>query len=123
MGSTKSFTEYIFYWLPRVSGVLFIAFLSFFALDVFDGSNSLGAAVVGFLIHLIPSYLVLLAFIYAWKWERSGGFILILLAVAFTLFFNIQETATFMAVVFPVLLTGTLFLLHYYLSRNDVRHL
>lgn len=65
----------MFYWIPRCVAILFILFLSLFALDVFSGNSSLGVVIVGFLIHLIPSYVLLLALVFAWKREKIGGFL------------------------------------------------
>lgn len=67
----------MFYWLPRCVAILFILFLSLFALDVFSGNSSFGVVIVGFLIHLIPSYVLLLALVFAWKREKIGGFLFI----------------------------------------------
>jgi len=59
----------IFYWLPRVLTILFIAFISMFALDVFGQPNW----VLALFIHLIPSYLLITLTIIAWKNEILGG--------------------------------------------------
>lgn len=105
----------LFYWLPRSLAIFFIVFLSLFALDVF-GAGPLGAQLVGFFIHLIPSYVLLLVLAFAWKKEKAGGILFMLLGVVFTLFFRINEIIYFMTVSYPVFLIGVLFLLHYYFS-------
>jgi len=63
-------TDKILYWLPRILSILFIAFISMFALDVFGEPNWFPAL----LIHLIPSFILVAITIFAWKNERLGGF-------------------------------------------------
>ena len=50
------------YWTPRILGILFIAFIELFALDVFDASYSLSELVVALFMHSIPA-LVLIVFL------------------------------------------------------------
>jgi len=61
------------YWLPRVLSVLFIAFISVFALDVFGEPQWF----LALLMHLIPSFILIILTAIAWKNERLGGFIFI----------------------------------------------
>jgi len=60
------------FWTPRISAVLFVLFISIFALDVFEADKSLGETLVGLFIHLIPSILLTIAIILAWRWEWVG---------------------------------------------------
>src|SRR3989304_1852376 len=53
-------------WAPRVRGLGMALFLSVFALDAF-GEGGLLRNVAGFLIHLIPSFIVLAVLIAAWR--------------------------------------------------------
>jgi len=50
-----------FYWLPRILAMLFIGFLSLFALDVFIPGQPLFSMIGAFLIHLIPSFILTVA--------------------------------------------------------------
>ena len=61
------------YWGPRVLSIEFIAFLSMFALDVFDGSNGFWKTVLALTMHLIPSFVLIGALVLAWKWEWIGA--------------------------------------------------
>lgn len=60
-------------WTPRISAILFVLFISIFALDVFEADKSLGETLVGLFIHLIPSILLTIAIILAWRWEWVGA--------------------------------------------------
>ncbi len=62
-------------WTPRVLGVLFILFVSMFSLDVFaEGYTPLETA-IAFLMHNLPSFVMLVALLLAWykKWEWAGA--------------------------------------------------
>jgi hypothetical protein len=63
----------VLHWSPRLLGFLFAAFLSVFALDELGEPGPAWRSIVLFLIHLIPSALVLAALALAWRWERAGG--------------------------------------------------
>jgi hypothetical protein len=65
------------FWTPRLAGILFILFLSIFALDVFDMQLGFWGTVLALLMHLIPSILLAIAVITAWRWEWVGAVIFI----------------------------------------------
>ncbi len=61
------------FWTPRVLTFLFVLFISLFALDVFDACNGLLQCVVALFMHLIPSFLIIIFLIIAWKHELFGA--------------------------------------------------
>ena len=63
----------VLYWTPRVLCLVFAVFLGLFALDSFDEGPDLGRQVGAFLIHLVPTYLVLGILAVAWRWEWVGA--------------------------------------------------
>ncbi len=77
-------TNTLLRWTPRVFGLLFAAFLALFALDVFEPGRPLAYIVVGFLIHLLPTYLVGAATVVGWRNPALGGLAFLALAVAYT---------------------------------------
>jgi hypothetical protein len=103
-------------WFPRILGILFILFISMFALDVF-GEYSFPEILIALFMHLIPSFILIIILVVAWKWERIGGILYIMLSILFTLFFRTyQDIIVFLLISFPVLLTGILFILN---SRKE----
>jgi len=68
----KFFRKALF-WAPRVLSIAFIAFLSLFALDVFDGRLGFWQTVLAFLIHLIPVFVLAAILVLAWRWEWIGA--------------------------------------------------
>ncbi|MFC2026061.1 hypothetical protein ACFLUC_02580 [Chloroflexota bacterium] len=112
--------ERFFYWTPRVLGLLFAGFISIFALDVFSEGYSTLETMVALFMHLIPTAFILIALGFAWRWERAGGIVFILIGAAFTVFFNTsEELIPFLLISAPVLLIGVLFLVHWYTAAKS----
>jgi hypothetical protein len=61
----------ILFWTPRLAGILFILFISLFALDIFDAQLGFWGTIVGLFMHLIPSILLTIAVVVAWKWRQE----------------------------------------------------
>jgi hypothetical protein len=61
------------YWTPRIVSIIFILFITLFSLDVFDSSYGFWSTVLAFLIHNIPSILLLVVLVITWKYEIVGG--------------------------------------------------
>jgi hypothetical protein len=98
-------------WIPRVLAMIFIVFLSLFALDVFSGDAPFIKKLGGFFVQLIPSFILLLILLISWKKPLIGGSIFILLSIAFAFFFRTYRSVpTFLAITFPVALVGILFI-------------
>jgi hypothetical protein len=62
-----------FFWTPRVGGILFILFLSMFALDILGQGYSVWQTIVGLTVHLLPSIVLTVALILAWRREWIGA--------------------------------------------------
>jgi hypothetical protein len=63
----------LLFWSPRILCILFAAFLSLFALDVFDGRHGFWQTMLALLMHLIPVFVLILALVIAWRWEWVGA--------------------------------------------------
>lgn len=97
------------FWLPRILGLFFGGFLALFALDVFDMQGEPLQLLSGFLVHTIPTWIILLATIIAWRWERLGGLLFITIAVV-ALFFFRGEWPVGVVICAILALIGALFL-------------
>lgn len=97
------------YWSPRILSILFALFLSIFALDAFNEGYGCRKAIVAFLIHLIPTYIILLVLVVAWRWEYIGAIIFITIAV----FYFISNKGESFVIYGPLFLLGVLFLLNW----------
>jgi hypothetical protein len=69
---SHAFKRWLF-WSPRAISIAFIAFLSLFALDVFDGRLGFWGTALALTMHLIPSFFLIISLILAWRWEWIGA--------------------------------------------------
>jgi hypothetical protein len=118
-------TDKLLYWSPRVIGILAILFVSIFALDAFDSHHTVGEQILAFLIHLIPSFVLLLVLLVAWKWEFVGGIIFAAIGLGMSplIFmhnyvvnhFSIAQCISVIVLInLPFVLVGGLFIAHHY---------
>ncbi len=70
-------------WIPRIGGILFILFISMFALDIFGQGYSIWQTIVGLTVHLLPSIFLAIGLVLAWKREWIGA----LCFIAWALFY------------------------------------
>ena len=65
------------FWTPRVLGILFILFVSLFALDIFEMGLGFWGTILGLFMHLLPSIVMTIALVLGWRREWIGalGFI------------------------------------------------
>ena len=119
------------YWTARIICILSILFVSLFALDSFSSERTFWQNTAAFLIHLIPSFILLIPLIIAWKWEKTGGIILTIIGVAFGIFifvFNLTKNhfpfATCLMLTFmlalPFVLAGILFILSHGRKQKEL---
>ncbi|MCK9638702.1 MAG: hypothetical protein M0R39_02245 [Prolixibacteraceae bacterium] len=119
---------YWFHWIPRVLCILAILFLSMFALDSFAPGLSVWEQIRDFLIHLIPSYVLIAILVVAWKWEKIGGIILMVVGLGFSpsiFLLNYHRSGSIwialgivLVINLPFILTGALFVLSNYLRKK-----
>ena len=118
----------IVYWLPRVLCIIAIAFISLFALDSFSPDKTIWEQIIDFIIHLIPTYILIAFLVIAWKWEKIGGIILIIIGLGFSpvIFihnYNMNQSVWFslgviMAITIPFVVIGILFILSYKMNKK-----
>ncbi len=61
------------FWAPRALSILFVAFLSLFAMDVFGQGYGFWKTLLALVMHLIPVFVLIAALILAWRWEWIGA--------------------------------------------------
>jgi hypothetical protein len=104
----------ILFWIPRLLTIIFILFLGMFALDVFDGNESLIKKMGGFLIHLIPNFVMILILIVAWKHEWVGTIAFSLAGIAYiVMFWGRFPVVTYLTISGPLFLIAVLFWLNW----------
>jgi hypothetical protein len=60
-------------WAARLLGLLFPAFVSLFALDVFDLGYGFWEMLLALAMHLLPTAYLLAALAVAWRWGWAGA--------------------------------------------------
>ena len=106
----------ILYWIPRVLAIISILFMAMFSLDAFDGNESFGMKMLGFLMHNIPVLIVTAILVIAWKWEVAGGILFIIAFITGTIFFHsFTGNPGSIIVIAPFLIIGILFIFHGFL--------
>ena len=121
----------LIYWLPRIICILAILFVSMFALDAFAPGLSIWQQLGDFLMHLIPSFVLLAFLIVAWKWELVGGIIFTIIGLGlspfiFTLNHNRNHFSVgaslrvVLVITFPFVVAGILFIISHFLKRKKL---
>jgi len=119
----------LLYLAPRILGILATLFISIFALDAFRQGLSIWQQLAGFAIHLIPSLILLIVLIVAWKRELAGGIIFTLIGLVFTPIvfyhnYNLNHSVwislgIIIMVTFPFIVTGVLFIIYHFIRKNQ----
>lgn len=108
----KAPMKHCLFWTPRILCLLFAAFISLFALDVFDHQHSFWETSLALLMHLIPTGILLLILAIAWRWEWVGGFLFSALGVFYIVaFWGRFNWSVYAIIAGPLFLLGALFLL------------
>ena len=119
----------ILYWTPRILGILAILFISMFALDAFQHGLSIWQQIAAFLMHLIPSFILLLVLIISWKRELLGGIIFLVLGLGLSPFvfihnYNMNHSVwmslgVIMLITVPFVVVGGLFIMSWRYKRKQ----
>jgi len=120
----------LFHWLPRILCILAILFISLFAADAFAPGLTIWQQLGAFLIHLIPSFVLLAFLIVAWKWEFIGGIIFMVIGLAFSpvifmLNYNRNDSiwlslVIILTITIPFVVVGILFLVIHHLKKKHL---
>lgn len=101
----------VIYWLPRGAALLYIAFLSIFAGDVFEQYRG-WEAILPLIIHLLPSLVLLLVVMAAWKYELIGALLFLMAATGYVCIVGLdRDWSWYAAIAGPALVVSMLFFL------------
>ncbi len=95
--------KHIARWAARVLSILLILFFLMFSFD--EPILSLG-----FLMHNVPTAIILIAAIVAWKHNRVGGIFYLIIGIASIFAFNVRKHTEALLITLPFLLIGALYL-------------
>ncbi|MEZ4737331.1 MAG: hypothetical protein R3E79_60415 [Caldilineaceae bacterium] len=104
--------QQLFYWTPRVLGILFALFVSIFALDVFGAGYGFWGTLLALVIHLLPVFALLLGLALAWRWEWIGTVIFMGFSLWYLIAFGGRfPTSVYLLMAGPPFVMGVLFLI------------
>jgi hypothetical protein len=115
----KQFAQLLLFWSPRLLCILFILFISLFALDSFESNRSIIVNIQAFAIHLIPSFFLVVVLIVSWKWEWIGALVFNGLGLAYALM-NLDHPDWIAVISTALFLVGILFLIGW-IYRKEIR--
>lgn len=114
-------TRGILTWSSRILAILAISFISLFALDSFDPELSLREQILGFIMHMIPSFILAGTLYVSWVQPRLGGllFLSIGIVTAPIIFWMnygnnhsiMMSISTVLLIPLPLMIIGLLFFL------------
>lgn len=110
-GEVSPLLAKIIHWAPRVAAIMIIFFMSLFSLDVFEMGSSPLEVLGAFLMHNIPSMIMILFLVFAWKRPVVGFVVFLIAGAAFAAFFvrDFYALPNLLLFVFPILLIASLF--------------
>ena len=107
------------YWLPRILAILYILFISMFALDAFGEGYNIIKAAVAFLIHLIPSFILLAVLWVAWSREKLGGILFMIIGISYILLaWGKADPLAYAIMTGPLFLIGLMFIFNGFLKNK-----
>jgi hypothetical protein len=104
-------------WTPRVLAILVTLFITMFVVDVFSAAQGFWRTLAAFLIHCVPTFLILLALALAWRRAWVGGLAYIVLGVAYILT-TPGRPSWWLIIAGPLFLVGVLFLASWFYRRE-----
>ena len=114
-------TRQLLFWCPRVLTLLFAGFLTLFSFDVFGEGYGFWGTVLAFLMHSIPTGIVLVVLALSWRWEWTGAVLFVALGLTYACFAVSRGHPEWTAIISgPLLLIAGLFLLNW-LYRKQIR--
>ena len=116
------------HWTPRIICIIAILFVSIFAFDAFDTCCTIWDKIAAFLMHMIPSFVLLIVLLIAWKFEFVGGILLtiiglVLSPIIFIHNYHMNDSVwmslgIILTITFPFIVTGILFIISHYKKKK-----
>ena len=118
----------VIHWIPRIICILAILFISMFAADAFAPELTIWQQIGAFLMHLIPSFILLALLLVAWKWELIGGVIFTVIGIGLSPFifqhnYAMNQSVSMSLVIiltitFPFIVVGVLFIISHFMKKK-----
>ena len=119
----------LFKWMPRIICILAILFISVFAADAFGPGKTFAEQLGDFIIHLVPSFILVAILLIAWRWELIGGILFFVIGLGLSPFifrinYNMNHSVwmslgIIMLITIPFVIVGALFILSHNLRKRN----
>lgn len=121
--STRS--EKIIYWTPRITSIVLIAFLTMFSFDVFSEGYTFWETLLALLMHNIPSLVLTVVLILAWRFELVGTVVFGCAALFYMFVSRNAEDQLLLALAYSLILAGPALLISllFYLGWRNKKKL
>ncbi len=108
-------------WTARIISLVFAVFISIFASDVFSEEYSFRGKVVALLMHLVPTFFVILILMLAWRREWIGGIAYTIPGILYIVFaWGKFDWSAYAVISGPLFLLGILFFMSWHLNKNNL---
>jgi hypothetical protein len=106
-----------FIWFPRIMLLIYAIFIVIFSSDVFGGQQIFITKLLDFLLHSIPTIVLLLILWLAWRKPMWGGLLIILVSLIFTVLFKTYHILIqFLMISICPFIIGLLFIIVHYMK-------
>jgi len=119
------------HWLPRIICILAILMISLFALDAFGPGQTIWQQLGGFIMGLIPTFILITLLLVAWKWEYAGGIIFTVLGFVVSPFIFMlnhnrnrlsvgDSIGVVLIIAVPFIVVGILFFISHFMKKKNL---
>ena len=117
----KKSEKRLLFWAPRILCILFAVFISIFALDVFEEGYGFWKTILALLIHLIPTWIIVIVLVVSWHREWVAAILFNALAALYIVWYwGKFPWVNYLALSGPLFLVGVLFLINW-VYRTELR--
>jgi hypothetical protein len=113
------------FWIPRILAIIFLLFLAMFSLDIFGNDYTFWETIVGLFMHNIPTLILLIVLIIAWRYEIAGAIAFIFAGLFYILImlrnteFELSMLLGSLIISGPAFLVGILFFIGWNQKRKN----
>ncbi len=117
--STRRPSVYLI-WMARLLTLVFAVFISIFALDVFEEKLGFLQTVLALLLHLVPTFFILLVLWLSWNRGWIGSIVFSILGILYIWWaWGRFELITYLLISGPLFLVSILFLLGWWEQQKE----
>jgi hypothetical protein len=111
----------ILLWTARVISIVFALFISIFAMDVFEEGNGFWKTALALLMHLIPTFILILIIILTWRNNLLAGMLFSILGIAYIIFaWGKFDWTAYALIAGPLFIAGILYFLDWVQKKQQL---